>query len=395
MATATYKCPNCDSGLTFDPASQEFNCDYCHSHFTLQEMEHIHQSTAQSHVAQEGQQPTPPPKQAQWAPPPEAEGQPGAGAAAAGPTAQAQGQAQAGQAAEPGQIMLYSCPSCGAEIATDATTAATYCYYCHNPVVLLGQLEGQYRPNKLIPFSVDRPSAVNAFLKWAKSRWFVPKGFFSEKQVEKITGVYFPYWLVDSDLKAETRGTATRVRVWQVGETEYTETQYFSIARGGNIHFEDISKNALRKENSKLCDGVHPYRSEGIIEYTPAYLSGFQAERRNVEAAEYQNEVSRDIENFSQRLLRDTVQGYATVNLPAPTITGCHLNWDYTLLPVWTLTYKGQDGKTYFYTMNGQTGKVTGILPLNRGKLLLTFGLIALGVGVALALIFGLGGIML
>ena len=31
---------------------------------------------------------------------------------------------------------LYSCPSCGAEIMADANTAATFCYYCHNPVIL-------------------------------------------------------------------------------------------------------------------------------------------------------------------------------------------------------------------------------------------------------------------
>ena len=55
-----------------------------------------------------------------------------------------------------GEAVYYSCPSCGAEIVTDATTAATFCYYCHNPVVLGKRLEGTYLPNKIIPFEISR-----------------------------------------------------------------------------------------------------------------------------------------------------------------------------------------------------------------------------------------------
>ena len=60
--------------------------------------------------------------------------------------------------------MYYSCPSCGAEIVTDATTAATFCYYCHNPVVLGKRLEGTYLPNKIIPFEISREEAEKKFL---------------------------------------------------------------------------------------------------------------------------------------------------------------------------------------------------------------------------------------
>ena len=31
---------------------------------------------------------------------------------------------------------IYSCPRCGAEIVSDKTTTATFCCYCHGPVVL-------------------------------------------------------------------------------------------------------------------------------------------------------------------------------------------------------------------------------------------------------------------
>lgn len=82
---------------------------------------------------------------------------------------------QAGEASKAaGDAAVYSCPSCGAEIVTDPTTAATFCYYCHNPVVLLGRLSGRYLPDKVIPFAVDREKAVESFLKYVHSRRYVP-----------------------------------------------------------------------------------------------------------------------------------------------------------------------------------------------------------------------------
>ena len=42
----------------------------------------------------------------------------------------------AGSTKQNEDALVYICPSCGAEVVTDATTAATFCYYCHNPVVL-------------------------------------------------------------------------------------------------------------------------------------------------------------------------------------------------------------------------------------------------------------------
>ena len=84
MAAITYKCPNCDGGLMFDPSSQKYHCEFCLSDFTQEELDALKPDDSQA--------------------------------------------------------VLYTCPSCGAQIVTDETTAATFCYYCHNPVVLSGRL---------------------------------------------------------------------------------------------------------------------------------------------------------------------------------------------------------------------------------------------------------------
>lgn len=46
MALMSYKCPNCGGGLVFDPDSQKFQCEYCLSEFTEEEMKQMEEASA-------------------------------------------------------------------------------------------------------------------------------------------------------------------------------------------------------------------------------------------------------------------------------------------------------------------------------------------------------------
>jgi hypothetical protein len=59
-----------------------------------------------------------------------------------------------------------------------------------------------------------------------------------------------------------------------------------------------------------------------------------------------------------------------------------HSNAKYVLLPVWMLTSR-YNGKTYTFAMNGQTGRITGDLPICPKRSLAWFT----GVAAAVALI--------
>ena len=57
------------------------------------------------------------------------------------------------------------------------------------------------------------------------------------------------------------------------------------------------------------------------------------------------------------------------------------------MLPVWTLTYKGEDGKIYYFSINGQTGKTCGVLPVDKSKLNKLFAMVAVPVFIILLII--------
>ncbi|MDE6725133.1 MAG: hypothetical protein K2J79_05965, partial [Ruminiclostridium sp.] len=39
--TVAYKCPSCNAGLTFNPKSGGFDCEYCGGHFTQEQLDSI------------------------------------------------------------------------------------------------------------------------------------------------------------------------------------------------------------------------------------------------------------------------------------------------------------------------------------------------------------------
>lgn len=358
MGVVSYKCPHCGGELIFSPTTQKYKCEYCLSDFSQEELEALKPAEGSEEKVENYQD---------------------------------NSEREESKTEEQGEAVIYHCPSCGAEIVTEETTAATFCYYCHNPVVLSGRVSGEFLPDKIIPFSIEKKQATEKFLEYVHSKKFVPKAFFNKQQIEKISGVYFPYWMVDMDLEGSLQAEGKNLRVWRSGDTEYTETKVYRVEREGAVHLEDITKNALKKSNVQLAEGVLPYDVSKVQKFHMGFLSGFLAEKRDIDRTELSAQVQREADEYGEKILRGTVNGYSSIS-----VKNCHLNrqkenWDYIMLPVWTVTYKGRNGKIYYYSMNGQNGKVYGELPIDYKKVWTLGGIIS-----AIVLILGLiGGYLL
>lgn len=369
----SHKCPNCDGPLLFDPKTQKFHCEYCLSVFTEPEVEAYEKKLAD--LGQRNDSVTKP--ETTVVPP--------------GPDAHS----ETDQPIPEDQPMdLFSCPSCGAEIVTDTTTAATYCYYCHNPVVLTGRVSGKFLPQSVLPFAIEKDEAVTQFLAWARKKKFIPKDFFNKDQVEMLTGIYFPYWVVDAKLSGSLRANANSVTVWRTGDYEYTQTKKYRVYREGNMTFKELVKNALQKNAKvKMVESVQPFPMEKAVPFKTQYLSGFQAEKRDLEFETLQQDIHNELKQYSSHLLQDTISGYTTVYNNQVNLDLDGETHQYVLLPVWLLTYRNDNGtddakKLYYFAMNGQSGKLSGKLPVDKTKLTL----FSLGIGVAVFLLVLLGG---
>ena len=354
MATVNYKCPNCGGPLKFNPDKQMFSCEYCMSDFEEQKIQQIY-------AEREAKQ-----SQAE----------------------KAEEKAKQTATTEDDEAVVYTCPSCGAEVVTTASTAATHCFYCQNPVVLGGRLSGEFKPDRVVPFALTKEKAIETFLGMCRKKWFLPKNFASKKQIEKLTGVYFPYWYIDSQRHAKVDATGQKVRTWRSGNKRYTETSIFQLLRAGDLVIKNVFERALKSESREMLQSVHPFDLSKAKDFSMSYLSGFQAEKRDLEKKDVEQAVEQRMQEYSKQLLKNTMKGYTAVQIQHYGDIKELESWNYTLLPVWVITYK-YNGKILPFAINGQTGKTYGSLPVSKGKLAILFGIVAVAV-FALSLLGGL-----
>ena len=274
---------------------------------------------------------------------------------------------------------IYRCPSCGAEIITEKNTAATICYYCQNPIVVTQKVAGEYLPDYILPFEIDKTKAKDLFLKWIKGKKYVPNDFYDDQHINKLTGVYFPYFLYSCDVDGQMEANGQKIRIWRTGNTRFTEYKDFKITRAGSLKINKMTRNAIKKGNKEIVEGVLPYNINKLETFNAGFLSGFFAQKRDIEYKTYESEAKTEAEDVFINKLKLRASEYKNLKINKKEVSINNEKWEYALLPVWVMTYK--DDKTndiYYFAMNGQSGKIYGKLPVSKKKLGLLFGIIYL-----------------
>lgn len=356
-----YKCPCCGGDLEFNSQLQKMKCPYCDTVFemdTLKEYDEALKSDADSDM--------------EW-------------------------ETSAGGSWRPGEtdgMAVYICDSCGGEIISDATTAASQCPFCGNPVVMKGNFSGDLRPDYVIPFQRTKEDAKAAFLHHLKGKRLVPKVFLEQNHIDEIKGVYVPFWLFDADVSANIRYRATRMRAWSDSNYNYVETSHYSLLRTGGLGFEHVPVDGSSVMADDLMESIEPFDFSQAVDFQTAYMAGFFADRYDVDAQQSITRANERIQKSTERMFASTVSGYQTA---VPEHSAIHLSKSsakYALYPVWLLSTRWQD-KTYIFAMNGQTGKFVGDLPLDKGAywrwLLGLWGICSAGLFLLLLLAWLLG----
>lgn len=331
-----YKCPACGGALEFDSKIQKLKCPFCDSEIEIAEFQE--------------EQP---------------DRQPASEDGADSGTWKAMG-GESWQEGETAGMRVYSCESCGGEIVAEKSTGATTCPFCGNRIVMKGQFAGDLKPDYIIPFKLDKKAAKDAYHRHLKGKTFLPKVFKKENHIDEIKGVYVPFWLFDVDAKADISYDAERVMTWTEGDTEYTETEFYRVQRSGSISFERIPTDGSKKMDDALMEAIEPYDFADAVPFQPAYMAGYMADRYDVDQEERMNRARERIKVSTEASFRQTVQGYDSVTPAQSTVSILSAKYWYALYPVWLLNTTWKDQK-FTFAMNGQTGKIVGDLPFDKG----------------------------
>ena len=272
---------------------------------------------------------------------------------------------------------ISHCNGCGSEISLPATQVNTSCPFCGSTKVNDEAMNTNViQPAGVMPFTFPQKQALAKFKEWIKEGWFHPNDLTALAQLEKIRGVYLPFWTYD----AHTESTWTAESGYHYYETEtYTDadgnTQTRQIQRtnwlpssGYLSHFfDDVTVVASKGISQKDIETVYPFNLGEVVNYDSQYILGWDCEV-------YQREVKEGFEVANgimdkhlydlcgQRVPGDTYR-FLRVSTHKADLTFKHI-----LLPIWIAAYM-YGGKTFQFLVNGQTGAIHGDKPYSPWKI--------------------------
>ena len=354
-----YQCPTCGGPVHFDANKQMIVCDYCEEEFTKEDFT-VKANERAENAPKEPEPSTP----IDW---------------------KKEGIIKEHETTE--EQVGFHCSSCGAEVVADATLAATECMYCGNPIVLTDKVSGLVKPDYILPFKIDKATAEKMLVSFYRKKILLPSAFREQNRVKKIAGMYVPFWLFSGkgDGWIEYHGEKTHKS--REGDYEITTTDHYNINRAGTVDFTNIPVDASEKMEDNYMDGLEPYNYDEMTEFDPSYMAGYFADKFDVSVEECATRAEKRTIASTKETMRKTVTGYTTALERKSNI---HLRAEkvhYALLPVWMLNTKYK-GKMHHFAINGQTGRVSGDLPIDKKKRWLLQGTLTIGLYGLLAVLF-------
>ncbi|HEX6974099.1 MAG TPA: hypothetical protein VF147_06835, partial [Vicinamibacterales bacterium] len=91
------------------------------------------------------------------------------------------------------------CQSCKAVSVFDPERVGQNCDFCGSPALVdYTEIKAPIRPRSLVPFKVAEAQVREQIRKWYASKWLAPNALKTKALVDRVHGVYIPYWTFDA-----------------------------------------------------------------------------------------------------------------------------------------------------------------------------------------------------
>ena len=359
-----YKCPNCNGALEYNPITDKMECEFCGEEYILAEIEAVQERKEHTYNTQTGTQSIIDDGEV-------------CDNNASGSTAQDEEQELnlfAGM--ETMECNIYTCTSCGAELTIKETEASTFCAYCGQPTVVFSRVSKELKPQSIVLFRINKEQAVNGIREKLNKSFFVPKEI-KNFSVDKVRGIYIPCWVFDIHYYD--------MQHWEVKNSDNKITKTFD--REAECLLKGLTLDASKQLDDELSQRLEPFDVRTRKPFEAGYLSGYYADKYDYDEKRMRNYAYWRAKQLFDAQIKETISdqnAQLKLSFPKRVIK----NVEYTLLPVWFVTFR-YNYENYTIAVNGQNGKVVGTVPYDRRKVNLLFIMIAVVVALFIT-IFGL-----
>ena len=157
----------------------------------------------------------------------------------------------------------------------------------------------------------------------------------------------------------------------KVGYDKVTTHNVYALKIDAQGEFKRVPTDASVRVDDKLMEAIEPFNYDECKPYNPAYMAGFCAEQADDNKADLDSRAETRVQQAMKEKARSAFVGYSSVKALNEDNRITQHSSEYVMMPVWLLNVKHED-KKYTFAVNGQTGKVTGKLPIDKLKLFLS-----------------------
>ncbi len=269
------------------------------------------------------------------------------------------------------------CQSCKAVSIFDPERVGQNCDFCGSPALVdYTEIKAPIRPQSLLPFKISEPQVREQIRRWYASKWLAPGTLKSRALVDRVRGVYIPYWTFDAQTVCPWEAEAghyyytTESYRDNHGRSQTRQVQHvrWEPASGVVRHFfDDEPVPGTHGVSRYLLSQIEPFRTSELVPYDTAFLSGFVVEHYQI--------VLLDAAQASQEQMKRKLHEMCSAAVPGDTQRNLQIHpafsaqtFKHILVPVWLLSYL-YGTKSYQVVVNGYDGRMAGQYPKSPWKI--------------------------
>jgi len=274
------------------------------------------------------------------------------------------------------------CDSCGATVNFTPPEVAGECSFCGIKIVAQPKsADPLVAPEGILPFAVSSDQSTESVKKWLASLWFAPNALKKFAYQQAIDGVYLPFWTYDAHTTSYYTGergehyyeTQTYTETDDQGNTvtrtrQVQRTRWYSASGTVSRWVDDILVPGSKSVSRPRLKSLEPWDLDALKAYEPAFLSGFKAQRYQVELPEGFEEAKLIIASIIELDVREDIGGdeqrIHNISTSYSAVTFKHI-----FLPIYIGAYRFNQ-KVYQIMVNARTGEVQGDRPYSVWKIL-------------------------
>jgi hypothetical protein len=239
------------------------------------------------------------------------------------------------------------------------------------------EIKAPIRPQCILPFKITEPQVRERIRRWYASKWLAPGKLKQRAMVDRVRGIYIPYWTFDAHVvcpwtaeaghyyyETETVRRNGRMETRQVRKVRW-------VPASGEVRhfFDDEPVPGTHGVSHALLEQVEPFPTKELKPYDKAFVSGFVVEHYQIALVQAAQNSQAQMTQQLHSMCAAEVPGDTHRNLRiSPSFSG--QTFKHMLVPIWLLTYTYRT-KPYQVVVNAHTGRMAGQYPLSAWKIAL------------------------